>query len=371
MYLTFCSDSEAFLGNRLIDRKWSDRFPGVGWITSLYEISVSYGVQISSGDIALKNVIAGKWDVKQIYVIQELESKTGSKLLELGAIPFLITCFEASIYAPYFYDNIDSISKKFKFKLGFGFKDSASPNRLEQKIWFRFPSFYVNDIRKIGSISERKRIALVASNKYKTERVFITRPLRLVGLLRILKSLFQRVYSPSLRLALKSSLHDKRLEAIIYFSGKKDFDLYGPGWSNLGSLPKDCAEPMKSVVDQCYLGPCIDKIQVICGYRFYLCFENMDSPGYVTEKIIDCFVAGTVPLYWGTEDVKRLIPRDAFIDMRDFSSFSELNTYINSLSDQDLLRIIEAGREYLKSENGHLHSYEGFAHHVLKLAREC
>lgn len=371
MYLVYCSDNEPFEQDRLKDKTWSKFFPGAGWITCMYEISVSYGVQISSGDIALKNVIAGKWDVKQIYVIQELESTTASKLLQLGAIPFLITCLEASIYAPNFYDNIDSISKKFKFKLGFGFKDSVSPNKLEQKVWFRFPSFYANDIRKIGSISDRKRIALVASNKYKTESVFITRPLRFVGLLRLLKSLFQRFFSPSLRMALKSSLHDKRLEAIVYFAGEKDFDLYGPGWSNLGSLPKEWVEPMNSVVERCYVGTCVDKIQVLCGYRFYLCFENMDSPGYVTEKIIDCFVAGTVPLYWGTQDVKKLIPAEAFIDMRDFSSFSELSTYINLLSDQDLLKIIEAGREYLKSENGHLHSYEGFANQVLKLVKEC
>jgi len=34
-------------------------------------------------------------------------------------------------------------------------------------------------------------------------------------------------------------------------------------------------------------------------YRFSVAFENARWPGYFTEKIVDCFLTGTVPIYYG------------------------------------------------------------------------
>ena len=40
-------------------------------------------------------------------------------------------------------------------------------------------------------------------------------------------------------------------------------------------------------------------------YRFALVMENADAPWYVTEKILNAFAAGAIPVYYGTEDVFR------------------------------------------------------------------
>ena len=40
--------------------------------------------------------------------------------------------------------------------------------------------------------------------------------------------------------------------------------------------------------------------------------------GYISEKIFDCFFAGTVPLYLGAPDIEDYIPADTFIDLRQF-----------------------------------------------------
>jgi hypothetical protein len=45
--------------------------------------------------------------------------------------------------------------------------------------------------------------------------------------------------------------------------------------------------------------PVSNKIRVLNQYRYSLCFENTYTPGYVTEKIIDSFLAGSIPIYWG------------------------------------------------------------------------
>lgn len=49
------------------------------------------------------------------------------------------------------------------------------------------------------------------------------------------------------------------------------------------------------------------------GFRYVLAMENNDFRGYVTEKLINAFLFGGVPIYWGTPEVFDLFNRDAFI----------------------------------------------------------
>jgi len=39
--------------------------------------------------------------------------------------------------------------------------------------------------------------------------------------------------------------------------------------------------------------------QLFRSYKFVLCMENSDVPFYVTEKILNAFASGAVPVYWG------------------------------------------------------------------------
>ena len=48
-------------------------------------------------------------------------------------------------------------------------------------------------------------------------------------------------------------------------------------------------------------------------YRFSLCMENKNVAGYITEKLLMAFLAGTIPVYYGTEEVFDIFNRDAFI----------------------------------------------------------
>ncbi len=68
-------------------------------------------------------------------------------------------------------------------------------------------------------------------------------------------------------------------------------------------------------------------------YRFTLAFENSDCPDYVTEKLFDPLLAGSVPVYRGTETVAELAPHPgSYIDARDFSSPEELGRYLVHLA---------------------------------------
>ena len=48
-------------------------------------------------------------------------------------------------------------------------------------------------------------------------------------------------------------------------------------------------------------------------YKFTLSFENMATPGYLTEKLFNAYLAWVVPVYWGDPDVDELVNTDAFV----------------------------------------------------------
>ena len=57
-------------------------------------------------------------------------------------------------------------------------------------------------------------------------------------------------------------------------------------------------------------------------------------PGYITEKIFDCFKARSVPIYWGASDIEKYIPKDCFIDFRDFASYEDLLNFLTSIDEK-------------------------------------
>lgn len=66
------------------------------------------------------------------------------------------------------------------------------------------------------------------------------------------------------------------------------------------------------------------KIEFQRNYKFSIAFENYIYPGYNTEKIIDAFAAGTIPVYYGDRNITDIFNPKAFINCHDFASFDEV-----------------------------------------------
>ena len=61
--------------------------------------------------------------------------------------------------------------------------------------------------------------------------------------------------------------------------------------------------------------------------KFSFCYENAEGPdGYITEKILDCLIAGVVPIYWGPKNINHWINEDIFI--KDLQTFNILKIEI-------------------------------------------
>lgn len=71
-------------------------------------------------------------------------------------------------------------------------------------------------------------------------------------------------------------------------------------------------------------GPVEDKIAFEQQHRFAIAFENTQYPGYSTEKIVEAFAAGGIPIYYGDPEIARVFNPCAFINFNDFNSIEEV-----------------------------------------------
>ena len=56
-------------------------------------------------------------------------------------------------------------------------------------------------------------------------------------------------------------------------------------------------------------------------HQFSIAFENTSYPGYCTEKLMDSFLAGSLPLYWGDPRIKEEWNPKAFLNVNDFTGY--------------------------------------------------
>lgn len=144
------------------------------------------------------------------------------------------------------------------------------------------------------------------------------------------------------------SLYETRNTLIESLSEKLglNFHLYGGGWE-LRNHPIGFAAKIlfkigkirwlwkRSIPLSSYMGRCSSKNEIMKNSLFTLCVENSSAPGSMSEKIIDCFQYGSVPLYLGAGNVRSLIPDALFVDLRDFDSVDDLKKFILNYDDED------------------------------------
>ena len=74
-----------------------------------------------------------------------------------------------------------------------------------------------------------------------------------------------------------------------------------------------------------------DKIAFQRNFRFSVAFASMCSDGFLTEKLIEAFVAGTVPIYLGDPSVLDDFSESPLIRLHDEKDFSAAIVHVNEL----------------------------------------
>lgn len=151
-------------------------------------------------------------------------------------------------------------------------------------------------------------------------------------------------------------LYSARIMAIRFFK----MEFYGNGW-DIKRFPT-------------YRGKVESKIQTLGNYKFCFCFENIqNTPGYISEKIGDCFAAGCVPIYWGAPNISKFIPNDCYIDMRQFDAtrksftgFKRLACYLETIDEISYNQFLAHIRKFLASQQTQIFSYEFCGYRILR-----
>lgn len=73
------------------------------------------------------------------------------------------------------------------------------------------------------------------------------------------------------------------------------------------------------------------KLDGLKDYMFSIVVENTKKDVYFTEKIIDCFATGTIPIYWGCPSIGKFFDDNGILS---FNNIEELKDIINNLSEE-------------------------------------
>jgi hypothetical protein len=63
------------------------------------------------------------------------------------------------------------------------------------------------------------------------------------------------------------------------------------------------------------INPIKDKWEVLHQSKYAIAYENFQNDYYWTEKIIDCFLSYTMPIYFGCNLIENYFPKNSFIQM--------------------------------------------------------
>ncbi len=87
--------------------------------------------------------------------------------------------------------------------------------------------------------------------------------------------------------------------------------------------------------------PLDDKTDGLLPYRFSVIVENVREPGYFSEKLLDCILCDTIPIYWGAPDIGEFFDTAGMIVC---TSQTEIKAAIGRLSAADYPALLERAR---------------------------
>jgi hypothetical protein len=89
------------------------------------------------------------------------------------------------------------------------------------------------------------------------------------------------------------------------------------------------------------------KLEPLQDYHFSVVIENASYDYYITEKLIDCFATGTIPIYWGCPDIGNIFNIDGMMTFSTFDDFAKIK--LSTQRYKDMIPAIEDNFERAKA----------------------
>lgn len=143
--------------------------------------------------------------------------------------------------------------------------------------------------------------------------------------------------------------HNQRLRVVDHLIGnflENNIDFFGTGSSN----------------------PIDYKIEALKTYRFSIAMENEAPPflfapntDYFSEKLLDCFLTGTFPIYYGNPTIKNYFNEKGMIVFNDVDNILDI---YDSLSNQLYEDSLEAIKENFEIAKKYIHPEDTIYNHL-------
>lgn len=193
--------------------------------------------------------------------------------LRLGDVDRVKVCkkkvawlLEPKAINPSIYEWITRNNRKFDFILTF---DKELLDRGENFLFYPYGTTWIDPNTPLP-ISKTKNVSIIGSNKSMTPG------------------------------------HDFRRSIIDFCLSRDDVDVYGRGYNEIEN-----------------------KEEGLIDYRYSIVLENSRSDYYFSEKLIDCFMTKTVPIYWGC-DTTKFFDQDSILTFEDKAGLENILNAVNS-----------------------------------------
>ena len=117
------------------------------------------------------------------------------------------------------------------------------------------------------------------------------------------------------------------------------------------------------------VGKIIDKIAFLSTYKFTIAMENSEGDGYISEKILDSLISGTIPIYYGDYMVDEYINPKSYILIRGEKDIKKKIELIKRLDNDNILyekylknNIFNDDNHFIKINN----EKNNFLYHILE-----
>ncbi|MFP4403812.1 MAG: glycosyltransferase family 10 domain-containing protein [Candidatus Woesearchaeota archaeon] len=322
-----------FTGNKLLDNNEIFNYKKRNNLTKVYLLKKE--LEKKGFDVATSDIIKPKESEIHLYFCMPFKMPKKKNISKS-----YIVLGEPKLVVP---RNFEKKYYKYFNKI-FTWKDSLVNNKKFFKInySFKFPKKIIYKV----PFEKKKNFTLIAGNKFSLSKL---------------------------------ELYSKRLELIKWFekNGKNgDFEFYGYGWNKGSQLISErfgflnrglkLFDFLRSKKFKNYKGSVDDKFKTLSKYKFNFAFENSIEEGYVTEKIFDSFFAGTVPIYLGTKNISKSIPKSCYIDYSEFNSIEEMYKTLKSMSKKEYNQYIKNIENYITSKKINKFRVETFVNTVVK-----
>ena len=78
-----------------------------------------------------------------------------------------------------------------------------------------------------------------------------------------------------------------------------------------------------------------NKIKFLSSYKFSLAMENSSADGYISEKILQSLISGTIPIYYGDYLIDEYINPKTYILIKGEKDIASKIEYIKSIDNDD------------------------------------